>query len=387
MFQSLIFYQHYSNLSYSVQAVINNDLKQTTRECRSVLQNLIDSSFDMLHRLASFWAVSGSSDDTPFRSFLQNSEDSGYIMGIMDASGMVYFSDTYRTDVSDKDFFTRIMNGEDVISDSMPVKYADGSQREYVLLGVPLIIDGTPCGGLCIIYDSLYWGNLLLHEDIEGIGTNMVIDTSGCLIATHEDMRYFTDFYDMMVKRGFITEQEVPVLKEKINTTESGYFTYKNKENSALRYVYYRKADVKDWIILSLVVHEAYDTEFWDLKNEAVAVFIKTVVISLLICGFVGAFIFLRKKERQRLLRDSLTNVYTRSAARHIVEKDLHGAKTAAASETEPSLLSGHFNCCMFLDVDNFKSFNDTKGHAYGESARSDTAPERHRGALRRRRV
>lgn len=69
-------------------------------------------------------------------------------------------------------------------------------------------------------------------------------------------------------------------------------------------------------------------------------------------------------KLRERADRDSLTGLYNRKRAEEIIENCL---KTMQRRE-------GDVHACMILDLDNFKTLNDTLGHQMGDRALQDVA-------------
>lgn len=67
---------------------------------------------------------------------------------------------------------------------------------------------------------------------------------------------------------------------------------------------------------------------------------------------------------REKADRDSLTGLYNRSKAANIINECLNNGKTD----------NGKIHVCMIMDLDNFKTLNDTLGHQTGDRALRDVS-------------
>lgn len=67
---------------------------------------------------------------------------------------------------------------------------------------------------------------------------------------------------------------------------------------------------------------------------------------------------------REKANRDSLTGLYNRSAAMEKIEECMNKSE----------LISGTVHACIVMDIDNFKTLNDTLGHQMGDKALQDIA-------------
>lgn len=352
--QVLLSVGYYCHITDSVEEQIKNNLKVECDGAKSKLQMQVTSKIDWLQMVASVASMNkkaGKTTQNRWWEMIQKyNREGSFRIGIADNKGFMYSGQHEKQDVSGREYYQKIMKGETVISPVMKNTFYD---FDNIVIGTPILNKkGKAIGAVAANYTTLQLGNILNHTTIAGKGCNMVFDAEGKMVATLSGMNGCDTIYDMLKERVMDEGSSIGRMQRNVKNGKDGYleYTYKNDH----RILYYQSVGINDWTVISIASMNIYSDLLTNVKNNSA----RFLILSFLITG--GAFWIMLKifKEKTNALKkagiDTLTGIYTRAEG---IEKLNHRFENSSES------------CfgCVFIDVDDFKQYNDELGHEEGD--------------------
>lgn len=278
-----------------------------------------------------------------------NEEDRA--LGVTDINGIMHYGDHKTADVSQTVSFQKALLGETCIA-LVEDQWNEGG--DFIRVSYPIRLeDGTVDGMVSMRYGTLKFGSKINHDDFKVHGINLIIDDQGRFAASHDGLENFDTFYDLMQTMTFEQADAVSKMHEDIINGKSGIVYYKNK--GAQRLLCYQPTEVYGWTMVSVASVNSYEEILQYIKDLSA---FYVIIQSLLYLGFgwlAVTIMYRGKKDQKRVQTDGLTGVYTRDAGKRKVMRRLRKNQDVYA--------------CLFMDVDDFKKFNDEKGHDNGDEA------------------
>lgn len=315
-----------------------------------VLRATLDSRAERLRIMASFCGSEPGDSRDNWVKTICSCAGSGARIGAADTDGELWYGNSENRDISDCDYYKRVMNGEQVAYEIRPAGFSgEGS----LVIAVPRYgADGSITGVLCEEFNCVDLGNSLNSVDRTDSGTTLVINEKGNVVFSYAGMDAFSDFYEMMEGMDHRGEDAVERLKASVRNKEKGFLEYVS--SGRRRLLYHQPAGVEDWCIISLVDAQAYQKEKGAMRRDLFLISTITIICFIGVAVLAGMIMYRIRQETEKGKRDFLTDVYDRKTARYMLERHLE---------------KGGSGCCFFLDIDNFKNINDTKGHVAGDRA------------------
>lgn len=352
----LSFINYSKNLKKALEERTKQELEQYTKQSVSLINSIIESYFDKMDVVGTFTQVNGGINDSEIIKMLKkNNESNKYQnIGVSGTDGILYTGIKPPINISGKDYFSKVLQGEVIISDVLE-ETKEGKNK--IVLADPIREDEKVVGCVCAIYDVNMFTDLFAESLFKNIGATMIMQKDGVMVSSYEGMQDYNTFYDMLqtmkLKKG-----EIEKFKEKIEKEESGFLVYYN--NQKARYLYFEPTGIRDWVALSLVAANQIDKPFIYINMQA----LQLMGINMGIYSIILISVSIIYKKGNTILKrnqtDILTQLYNKAGAKEAAENFLK----KEGKDKKHAL--------FFIDLDNFKTVNDTMGHAEGDRLLSE---------------
>lgn len=341
----------YHEINYSMNNQVVEDLHSECNEATAKLNDLLANRLEwvaMVSELASLTGRNVDSTDQWWEILETYEKDEGYYVGIIDGKGNLYEGNHTMRNVAEHPIYLEMLEGKEIISN---VTVRPDGQRVVVLIS-PIRKEDTITGAFEVEYTVTELGKLINPSELKNSGYNMVIDSDGNLVATHNDMLIYDTFYEMFADRNDFSPNDLETMKENVKNGKEGVLKY--RDGAAPRMLYYQPVGINGWTMVSIVSPNHYGLNSAYVRHITVGFLTLSFVINLLVCLLIIKILHKKTKALRKASIDGLTGLYTRTEGMSILGKKLNGDKTQCFG-------------CLFLDLDDFKTINDTMGHEEGD--------------------
>lgn len=348
----LTFGFYYYTVKEKVSKQLHTELERVSDLNSMMLNVAITDRRQNLESLALLCDEPDGSGNENWREVVELYETEYFRLGVADLEGNLYYGEGKQADIKDRGYYVQALATKETVVYMQEAAF-DGENS--VILATPFYNGGeTVKGVICAEYATSELGRILNRIEGQSGSLTAVLNRNGGLITNFGDMKSGETIYDVLDKMSFDSEQVSNKFWAAVEDGRKEIFEGYGAEGD--RVVFYcRPVGINDWSMITIIKTKHYQQVIGEIQNASLMM---AAVEAMLVAGlFLSLIAALRagKKEIELRERDYLTNVYTREAAKKILEKEL-----SKNGETR-------FGCCFFLDIDDFKKINDTLGHDGGD--------------------
>lgn len=290
-------------------------------------------------------------------------------MGLADADGNSKITNGVEQNIKKRQYFQDCMKKKAVISENLESAVVNA---DVFMAAVPVLdwnqeVQGVLYGVVEIDTFNIY-NNTSIAEESQYIH---IIDRNGEYISRKNIERSMTDKQNILDGIADI-ESTVPIqeIRNKLNEGEAVLTECKNGEDE--RIIYFYPMETNDWYIVSVMEKSDITDKTRELlKNDVYILTFKLLIVALLVCTEILYYASKEKKQMRELNEkikvdadtDQLTGLYNR-----------RGGFDKISALLEEEIRQNKIHMFMILDLDNFKTLNDTLGHQTGDKALKDVA-------------
>lgn len=356
------FSHHLERTEQSLQRQLLIDVAQ---QRGSYVDARIEGYLNALQSIATFFGEDLLSGEDSVRRFQMVAAGSDfYQIGLVNRDGILLGTDggeIETLDVSGRDYWSSLSEGSEMVTG---VKGAYSQLERSFYVGVPIRDSrGAFAGAVMGVLDlDRFQTNEQTRLDMQGY-RSYVVDGNGDFILRDDrdnlSWQYENLFDQLAADSGFDGEEA----REKLSRNEP--VSAETKMNGVDTLLYFTPMEVSNWYsVAALPQPEIRNHIATLLDRELYLLMGKTFgAVAVLAAAVIWNLIRITRQERESLReraeRDALTGLYNRAAARarigELLERGEHGAM-------------------VILDLDDFKTLNDTLGHQRGDQALRDAA-------------
>lgn len=260
-------------------------------------------------------------------------------------------------------YFKDAINGQQTLSDPLE---SSVDQETRVVLGVPIYDKNQQViGVLGASYNVTTLSHMLFDDLFDGEGDTLIVTQTGKII-TYEDgnankkqIEYGDNLFTYYAEKNKKQENTLGQVQDDFLSNESGFIRL-CLDNTQTKdyYMTYMSIGMNDWMLCYIVPVKAAQKSYAFIREyEMIFMLAFCVLVSILVIYIV------RKNNREKVKileaaqRDALTGLYNKDHTQKFIEQILQ-------KESGP-------HGFVILDIDYFKSVNDSYGHLVGDKVLS----------------
>ena len=282
---------------------------------------------------------------------------------LIEPDGTAHYDNGVVKNVFHRRYFKDAINGQQTLSDPLE---SSVDQETRVVLGVPIYDKNQQViGVLGASYNVTTLSHMLFDDLFDGEGDTLIVTQTGKII-TYEDgnankkqIEYGDNLFTYYAEKNKNQENTLRQVQDDFLSNESGFIRL-CLDNTQTKdyYMTYMSIGMNDWMLCYIVPVKAAQKSYAFIREyEMIFMLAFCVLVSILVIYIV------RKNNREKVKileaaqRDALTGLYNKDHTQKFIEQILQ-------KESGP-------HGFVILDVDYFKSVNDSYGHLVGDKVLS----------------
>lgn len=262
-------------------------------------------------------------------------EEQKYIkIGIADVNGDIIFSNSTQTDISEREYFQKALEGTANISDPL-MSATEG--KIVVIYAVPILQKGEVTGVLTVTADSNEISNIVSSVTFGETGKAFMINAQGVKIAHYNNELVVNMDNDLENVKNDSSIKELASLEEKMIQGKSGVGEYHYKGEEKI--LAYAPVEGTDWSLAVSVLTSEVLSQVGTLVYKLVMLAIVAIFISIVLVYIVSTQITKRIKiATQYILPLSKGDFTNEINENHLKSKDEVGQMINAVHTMQYSL-------------------------------------------------
>ncbi len=291
-------------------------------------------------------------------------------ISVVNKKGVVINNDnTTSPNVLKEDYFVSAMSGEMFLSTSLQM---DEDGEEIFILAVPIYKKGEIIGALAGTFNRRDLEGIFTEDSFSGNGYSYLIDKDGSIVLEYTNAKINIqeeNFFNFLHKVKTEDSSIVAQIKEDFELNKEGRVQYIYQTEKTT--MFYKKTQFKDLYLVTMI-----QEQFIETQSNVISVYVGTLVLIIFsVVSILVVYVVSVSRANQRV-------VQTNEVLKDRAEKDLLTNllnKTSTQDYIDHWIINEGGNKLgglIIMDLDNFKSVNDTLGHVQGDQILQDVAEQ-----------